>query len=238
MHSSDTNDPVDRFTLELLRSGVALTDLTGDLIDAIPPDAHPGEDPAEVVLAMISGSISGFLSETDDAEVQRATKLISGALDRVLEHLQLALALRRRMEGEDGGRAGDQLVAADQPRSLDADADPWSWAGADPGLLEPVAPAVDSADAADPFDQLANELLDCGGVLSQVVAGMVEHQNAQDGSSEYVAIPDAVHALMREVLEDVGERHSEAEAAIAAQLVRDVTNAFTSDIFLDHPDWN
>jgi hypothetical protein len=213
--------------LELLRSGATLADLASELIELMPPDAHPGEDSSEVVLEMISGTIRTFLSETDAAEVERATELISGALDRVLEHLQLALELRRRMEGDAGGRLGDDGQSADLD---DADAD----FAAQLSMAAALAPERE----ADAFDELAAELLDCGGVLSQMIAGMVAHQASADGSTEYVAIPEAARALLREVLDDVSDRHSADDATIAAQLVGEVTDALTNDVFLVNPDWN
>jgi hypothetical protein len=227
MHSSHPQDPVDGFTLELLRSGATLADLAGELIELMPPDAHPGEDSSEVVLGMISGTIRSFLSESDAAEVERATELIAGALDRVLEHLQLALELRRRMEGDAGGRRGDDGRSADLD---DADADFATQLS--------MAAAREGEDEGDPFDALATELLDCGGVLSQTIAGMVAHEASRGGATEYVAIPEAARSLLREVLDELSDRHSADDAAIAARLVGEVTDALTNDVFLVNPDWN
>jgi hypothetical protein len=238
MHSSDTNNPVDSFTLELLRSGVALSDLAGELIDAMPADAYPGEDLSEVVLGMISGSISAFLSETDAAEVERATELISGALDRVLEHLQLALELRRRMESDAGERGPDipdlfELDVVDVSDELD-ELDELEDEPASAELDDEPAPAED----ADPFEALAGELLDCGGVLSQLIAGMIARQASAGEATEYMAIPEGARALLRQVLGQVRERHSQQDAATAAAIVGEVTNVLTNEVFFVNPEWN
>jgi hypothetical protein len=110
MHTSNPEDYIDGFTLELLRSGVALADLTGDLIDALPADAYPDEGPAEAVLQMISGTIRTFLAEARPDDVELATEMMAGALDRVIEHLRLALALRQRMEAGERHDDGGQTV--------------------------------------------------------------------------------------------------------------------------------
>jgi hypothetical protein len=78
-----------------------LSDLASDLIEALAPEDYPGEQPGEVVVEMITGTIATALSDTDEDTIVQATALIVDARERVLEHLQLALALSRR------GRAGE-----------------------------------------------------------------------------------------------------------------------------------
>lgn len=77
--------------------------VAADLVEELPPDAYPGEDPAEVILEMVTGTIRTFLSDVDPSEVELATTLIAGARDRVLEHLRLALELSKRIHGADAG---------------------------------------------------------------------------------------------------------------------------------------
>jgi hypothetical protein len=229
MHPSDTRGPIDRFTWELLRSGVTLADLAGDLIEALPADAHPGEDPAQVVLQMMSGTISSFLGEVEDAEVERATELIAGSLDRVIEHLKLALALRRRMEagGEDGGRLYDSPGLGE----------PSPGAGPDRPDASPCAP-VEPPAPDDPLAALARELLDCGGVLSQIIAGMVEYGGPPADQPGFASIPEVAHGLVHSVLADVLADRGEREICSAARIVREATDALASDIFFLDPDLN
>jgi hypothetical protein len=89
-------DHVATFTEELLRTGVMLSDLAADLIEALPAEHYPGEAPGAVVIEMITGTISTALADTDENEVAQATQLIRAASDRVLEHLRLALELSKR----------------------------------------------------------------------------------------------------------------------------------------------
>jgi hypothetical protein len=96
------NDHIEQFVLELLRTGLMLCDLVSDLIESLPPDAYPGEEPGAVVIEMLSGTIATALGSADPREVRRATELIDQAAARTLEHLQLACALSRRMHGGGG----------------------------------------------------------------------------------------------------------------------------------------
>jgi hypothetical protein len=106
MGSTNTQDAIDSFVLELLRTGDMLTGLAADLVEMLPADAYPGEDPAAVVMEMITGTIRTALVEADVGEVERAVELMQEASDRVIEHLRLAVQLRRRMDDARGGRRG------------------------------------------------------------------------------------------------------------------------------------
>jgi hypothetical protein len=97
-------DHVTAFTEELLRTGLMLSELGSNLAESLPADAYPGEEPGAVVIEMVAGTIRTALGAVDGQDLARATELIAEARDRVLEHLQLALALSRRMHkgGGDG----------------------------------------------------------------------------------------------------------------------------------------
>src|ERR1700747_2274062 len=90
-------DQIERFVIELLSTGSMLLGLIRDLTDALPPDAYPGEEPHEVVVEMVYGSIATALGAVDPEEVQVATRLIDVAGTQVIEHRQLARELSRRM---------------------------------------------------------------------------------------------------------------------------------------------
>jgi hypothetical protein len=107
MGSTNTQDVIDDFALELLRTGDMLAGLAIDLVEALPADAYPGEKPAAVVMEMITGSIRTALVEADPSDVRRAVELMREASDRVVEHLRLAHALRRRMKGAGGTPHGE-----------------------------------------------------------------------------------------------------------------------------------
>lgn len=102
----EPTDDASEFALELLRAAVMLTGLADDLIEEIPPDAYPGEEPAAVFVEMVCGTIATVVGEADPDDVRRTTELIVAARERVLEHLELALELSKRMHGEDEERRG------------------------------------------------------------------------------------------------------------------------------------
>ena len=79
----------------LLHTSLSLQDIYVSLVEEIPADAFPGEDPAEVLLEMISGSACLSI-EAAGLELSRAaTALIGAVMDRVLGDLRAAAALAR-----------------------------------------------------------------------------------------------------------------------------------------------
>jgi len=84
------SEQVERFVVVLLRTGLMLSDLAGDLLDALPDDSYPGEENSEVVLEMIRGTIATSLQSATLSELARATELMERAFDRTIEHLEQA----------------------------------------------------------------------------------------------------------------------------------------------------
>jgi hypothetical protein len=104
MEVSRVDHHIQQFAVELLSAGSMLSGLLRSLVDGLPPDAYPGEEPEAVVLEMLCGTIATALDSVDRRDVRRATELIDLARARVLEHLRLARDLSRRMHGGDGGQ--------------------------------------------------------------------------------------------------------------------------------------
>jgi hypothetical protein len=102
----EPDDHVDEFVCGLLRAGFMLSDLGADLVECLPEDAYPGEEPGAVILQMMCGTIRTAVGSADPRDVRRATELIEQAVARTLEHLRLACELSRRLHGEDGGKPG------------------------------------------------------------------------------------------------------------------------------------
>lgn len=96
-------DHIDQFVFELLRTGAMLSEVAAGLIETLPEDAYPGEDPGAVVMEMMCGTIRTALGEVDPAEVRRATELIDQAAARTVEHLRLAWALSHRFHDDETG---------------------------------------------------------------------------------------------------------------------------------------
>ena len=106
MASTEPMEPVAHFTRELLGTGCMLFDLAADLAELLPADAYPGEEPGQVVLEMVIGTIATAIGDADPADLRRATELISEAAERVIEHLKLASELSRRMHVDGDGQPG------------------------------------------------------------------------------------------------------------------------------------
>jgi hypothetical protein len=102
MEPNTSHDHIDAFVVELLRTGVSLSETAADIIDGLPPDAYPGQEPGDVVLSMMIGTIRTALDKVEQQVVEQATALIDLAAERVREHLQLALVLSKRMHGDSG----------------------------------------------------------------------------------------------------------------------------------------
>jgi hypothetical protein len=92
---TDALEATEELVQVLLRTSLSLQDLYVSMVEGIPDDAFPGEDPAEVLLEMISGSACQAI-EAAGLEVSRAaTALIGAVLDRVLDDLRAAAALAK-----------------------------------------------------------------------------------------------------------------------------------------------
>jgi hypothetical protein len=86
------------FVEEVLRTGIALGDLIGDLIDALPDDAYPGENKAHVLLEMVAGSVQPVLAAAGEETVEEAMALVGALYDKTMMDLQLAVERARENE--------------------------------------------------------------------------------------------------------------------------------------------
>ncbi len=79
-----------RFVEELLRSGLALSDLCGELLDQL--DGDPVAS-ADVLLDLVAGTLQPVTAAAGPAALEAATDLIGASFDRVLEDLRAAAEL-------------------------------------------------------------------------------------------------------------------------------------------------
>lgn len=92
---TDALEATEDLVQALLRTSLTLQDVYVSLVEEIPDDAFPGEDPAEVLLEMLSGSAC-LAIEAAGLEISRAaTALIGAVMDRVIDDLRAAAALAR-----------------------------------------------------------------------------------------------------------------------------------------------
>ena len=95
-----------------------------------------------------------------------------------------------------------------------------------------------SSQRSDSLDELVTQLLSCGGVLSQIIAGMLEFQAAGRSAPDAAPIPEVAHSLIRGVLDDVRKRHSRRDIRVAATIIAESTDAICENIFFVGPDLN
>jgi hypothetical protein len=83
------------FVEEVLRTGLMLSNLIADLLEDMPDDAFPGENPAEVLVQMLTGSVRPVLEAAGGRTLEEATALLGAMADRTLADLRTALELSR-----------------------------------------------------------------------------------------------------------------------------------------------
>jgi hypothetical protein len=99
----DDHDPAQLFVEEVLRTGLMLTELACDLIEATPEGAFPGEDAAEVLLEMMVGTFRPAADAAGVPTVEAATALLGALADRTLADLKAAAELARKSSDHAGG---------------------------------------------------------------------------------------------------------------------------------------
>ena len=88
----------------------------------------------------------------------------------------------------------------------------------------------------DPLDRLVAQLLDCGGVLSQLIQGMIDWGAEHPPSPDAVPIPETAHKLIRGTLEEVRKQFSRGQVGTAARIVELATELIANNIFQVSPE--
>ncbi len=88
----------------------------------------------------------------------------------------------------------------------------------------------------DPLDALTEQLLGCGAVLSQIISNMVQFEAAGRSAPDAAPIPDVARGLIRDVIQGLAGRHSDAQISAAVTIVGDATEAIANDLFFISPD--
>lgn len=93
-----TNDPAypddtRALVLEVLRIGTGLADLVGGLLDDLPGHAFPGEDNAEVLIDMITGTVRPVADAAGESTVRETVALLGAMGERVFSDLRSAAEL-------------------------------------------------------------------------------------------------------------------------------------------------
>lgn len=116
-HVTVPYEDVHALTMTVLRTGLMLSDLLGNLLDALPADAFPGESDGEVLVEMLSGTIMPVADEAGLVAVQEATALLAALSEKVLADLEMMVQLAGTDRRMPTGRCGRRAARA-QRRSL------------------------------------------------------------------------------------------------------------------------
>lgn len=110
--------------------------------------------------------------------------------------------------------------------------------GVDPGRAEALKNMTEHVDTPPPdaLDELVTRLLDCGGVLSQIVSAMVEFQSSGRSAPDSAPIPEVAHSVIKDVLCDVGRHYSKRDLKVAARIVREATDTMCNDLYVLGPE--
>ena len=83
-------DPAHAFVVEVLRTGLMLTDLVAALIEGIPEDAFDGEETGDVLIDMLAGTVRPAVLAAGPDVVEACTALLGALGDRTLADLKEA----------------------------------------------------------------------------------------------------------------------------------------------------
>lgn len=84
---------VHALTEAVLRAGVMLSDLLGNLLEELPSDAFPGEGHVDVLVEMMTGTVAPVADAAGADTVHDTTALLGAVCDRVVADLRAALDL-------------------------------------------------------------------------------------------------------------------------------------------------
>ena len=109
--SSEQRDGVDlaeALIQELLATAFSFAGSFASLLEDLPEEAFPGEDPEEVLLEMMAGSSRPAVAAAGESNCRIAIALIGAVRDRVLEDLRMAAGLAQADQSETRGeKEGD-----------------------------------------------------------------------------------------------------------------------------------
>ncbi|MBK5231859.1 MAG: hypothetical protein JJE13_02605 [Thermoleophilia bacterium] len=81
--------------LEIFRSAMTLDSIVDSILEDLPKDSFPGEDPAKVLFEMMAGSAQPAIEAAGESQCRAAIALMGAVVDRVMTDLKEAARLAR-----------------------------------------------------------------------------------------------------------------------------------------------
>jgi len=94
-------------------------------------------------------------------------------------------------------------------------------------MLDPLVPGP--RDEEQPLDRLTALLLVCTGVISTMCNGLLAYAGTGE-AGEGFDVQKTAHKLVREALVEIGERHGDADLAVAATIIEESLNAICDGV--------
>lgn len=94
---------------------------------------------------------------------------------------------------------------------------------------------LDALPTDDCLDALVTQLIGFGGPMSQMISHMHEAEASGLSSPDAPPILEIAHKLIRDVVDDLADRHTDAEIRTSAEIVEQVTTAICENIFFIPP---
>ncbi len=92
----EDSDPARDLVMQILRTGLTLTDIATGLAEDLPDDAFPGESVGDVLVEMLTGTIRPAALAAGEPVVRQTTALLGAVVDRTVDDLRAACEISRR----------------------------------------------------------------------------------------------------------------------------------------------
>jgi hypothetical protein len=110
--------------------------------------------------------------------------------------------------------------------------------GANIGAAATLWRMTDEYTPPDALDELVGQLLDIGGVFSQIIDRMVQFEASGRSTPDAVPVPEMAHTLIRDVVGDLRKEYSKRDLRVAAKIVEQTTDAICNNLFFVGPELN
>ena len=98
MNENEKSDLAQVLVMDVLSLSLFLGNVVTSVLEDLPDDAFPGENPAEALIEMVTGSIRPAIDAAGEETTRAAIALLGAVGDRVSDHLHQAWELAKARE--------------------------------------------------------------------------------------------------------------------------------------------